>query len=448
MADLLLPLATGIISVLVFAYTFHPLLRRLSGRPRPGLAEPTDAAERRWDDLFAQRDALLVAIDELDFDQAVGKIEASVYQPMRQRLVDQALIVLKQIDEASGVGAVPAAESRAGGADPAAEIERRIAEMRRTIQGTAVSPGSTRRRTAWLVGGATVTILFAAAVLVTAERVRQVIGSPVAVGMVPAAARAGLAIDTGDPRLLYYGYAGGVFVSRDGGRSWASSPSAPRGATAVAATGGERRLVLAAAQGGVYASDDEGARWERLTTVPTATPRLVAVSAAEPTVVYVVSEDGEGLRSDDAGTGWVTVAAPMPAGVTGLAVVDTPRLYAATSEDGVFATVDGGQLWTKANGFVTGLLPTLNVRGIAYDRNSGDAAIFPSGARFTGALYLATDLGVFRSRDGGIAWEPLSLRVPTVAVAVDPQDSRIIYTVDDRGNVYKSADRGVSWRAS
>lgn len=449
MADLPLLLATSVIAVLVVAYTFQPLLKRTGGRPRPEPGEQDSADERRRDGLFARRDALLVAIDELELDHATGKIEAGVYQSMRQRLVDQAVEALKQIDDAFAArSAPPRTVISAGGPDLSAEIERRIAGVRRGLNDGPARPAPGLARSRWLVAGTLVGLLFATAVLVTTQRVREATGRPAVLGTVAPAAAASLTIDTGDPRILYYGYTGGVRISRDGGRTWEPSPSAPAGITTLSVAGGRQRVVLAAAQTGIYASRDQGRGWERVETDPTSEPRVLAVSASEPDLVYLVAADGALLRSSDAGLSWTAAAAKTPPNMSDLAVVDALTLYASTDGDGVFVTVDGGKTWDRANGFVSGLLPTLEVRSVAYDRNSGDSSVSPEGVQFTGALYIATDQGVFRSRDGAVAWEPLPLRAPTVAVAVDPQDARIIYAVDGQGNVYKSGDRGVTWRAS
>jgi photosystem II stability/assembly factor-like uncharacterized protein len=152
------------------------------------------------------------------------------------------------------------------------------------------------------------------------------------------------------------------------------------------------------------------------------------------------------LRSEDGGATWAQVTGGLPPSTNGLAVVDDRTLFLSTSTEGVFGSADGGWTWSNANGFVTSALPTGNIRGIVYDPNSGDSYVGPSGERFVGALYVATDRGVFRSTDGGGSWDRLSFRTSALAVAVGPADSRILYVVDDRGQVFKSTDKGVTWR--
>ncbi len=95
---------------------------------------------------------------------------------------------------------------------------------------------------------------------------------------------------------------------------------------------------------------------------------------------------------------------------------------------------------------MNGALPTKAVSSITYDGKSGDHFESGGGATFNGALYVGTDRGVFKSTDGGQSWNALSLRSGVAAVAVDPADGRTIFAADSRGAVFKSSDRGVTWR--
>ena len=80
----------------------------------------------------------------------------------------------------------------------------------------------------------------------------------------------------------------------------------------------------------------------------------------------------------------------------------SPTLYAATLDQGVLAT-SNGQDWVNANGSVNGALPTTQIAGITFDPLSGDRYVAPNGAAHSGALYAATDRGLFKSIDGGVS---------------------------------------------
>jgi hypothetical protein len=57
-----------------------------------------DQQEHEYSALLAERDRLLTALEELDFDNALGKIPAGDYQPQRERLLLQGADVLQKLD--------------------------------------------------------------------------------------------------------------------------------------------------------------------------------------------------------------------------------------------------------------------------------------------------------------------------------------------------------------
>jgi RNA polymerase subunit RPABC4/transcription elongation factor Spt4 len=80
------------------------------------------------DTLTAERETLLTALRDLDFDHATGKISAEDYAPQRAQLVAQGVEVLKQLD-ALGLS------ERAPAADGDDAIERAIAARRKPATG-------------------------------------------------------------------------------------------------------------------------------------------------------------------------------------------------------------------------------------------------------------------------------------------------------------------------
>jgi hypothetical protein len=66
---------------------------------KAGLAtREEDLQEHDLSHLLAERDRILTALEELDFDHALGKIPEGDYQPTRERLLFQGAEVLRQID--------------------------------------------------------------------------------------------------------------------------------------------------------------------------------------------------------------------------------------------------------------------------------------------------------------------------------------------------------------
>lgn len=96
-------------------------------------------------------------------------------------------------------------------------------------------------------------------------------------------------------------------------------------------------------------------------------------------------------------------------------------------------STDGGSIWSKFDSNADGKLACL-----AIDPN--DSQMLYAGTWYN---------GMYRSRDGGKIWEPINNGLPTTwapfySVAVDPTDTQHIYT--GLGNrVYHSTDAGDSW---
>jgi predicted RNA-binding Zn-ribbon protein involved in translation (DUF1610 family) len=77
------------------------------------------------DRLRQQRDQLLVALRDLDFDHALGKIQTEDYTPLRAELVAEGAAVLKRLD------ALGQSQPQAGSPDLDAKIEQAIAARRK-----------------------------------------------------------------------------------------------------------------------------------------------------------------------------------------------------------------------------------------------------------------------------------------------------------------------------
>ena len=80
-----------VVSLGALAYVVAPLLK---AGPAPVLVE-----DDRLADLLSRRDAVMVAIKELEFDYQVGKFSDEDYQRFDQRLRRQAIGLMQQIEE-------------------------------------------------------------------------------------------------------------------------------------------------------------------------------------------------------------------------------------------------------------------------------------------------------------------------------------------------------------
>ena len=103
--------------VLIGLFIARPLIDREAVVVSP----EEDRQEHEISTLLAERDRVLTALHELDFDNALGKIPKQDYPPQRALLLQQGADVLRKLDEYDQVAPANDMEAR---------IEQAIAERR------------------------------------------------------------------------------------------------------------------------------------------------------------------------------------------------------------------------------------------------------------------------------------------------------------------------------
>jgi photosystem II stability/assembly factor-like uncharacterized protein len=141
---------------------------------------------------------------------------------------------------------------------------------------------------------------------------------------------------------------------------------------------------------------------------PFGTITTIAASKTDSQELFAGTDDGRLWYSKNLGGSWTRAADPdLPSyWVTRVAVDPTNANVAYVTFSGyrsganapyVLRTNDGGATWTD----ITGNLPTAPVNDIVVDG---------------GALYVATDTGVYRTTDGGATWRTLGKGLPNAPV--------------------------------
>lgn len=139
-------------------------------------------------------------------------------------------------------------------------------------------------------------------------------------------------------------WAGGVAVSRDGGRTWQrrSHGLAPN----VMDVAVRRGMLWAGTTRGVYRSADAGERWRHVG------PAFhLAVTSILPLGRTILAGGRGGLiRSDDGGRRWTLSMDGLPVDPYVAALRADPgrpeRVYASVNGDGLYRSDDGGRTWT------------------------------------------------------------------------------------------------------
>ena len=218
-----------------------------------------------------------------------------------------------------------------------------------------------------------------------------------------------------NPAFLLAGARGGVFKTQDTGKSWRNVLILRGGDIGVniltLGYPGDNYLY-AATDGGLFMSLDKGERWKRIFRGKNYLESKCRALAVFSNNIYLGT--GMGLFiSNDNGHSWRKARGQIGNSPI-YALASDPKeanfLYVAALE-GVFRTVDGGEGWKrvfagKSKDDVE--TPEEANTGIEEDAKAPRVRFIVCDQSKPGYLYLATNRGVYASRDRGINWEPLS----------------------------------------
>jgi hypothetical protein len=236
----------------------------------------------------------------------------------------------------------------------------------------------------------------------------------------------------------------GVFRSADRGATWRLRSAGLVGSDvhALVSVPASPSTVYAGTYGdGVPRTTDGGLTW-RLITSGFAAVNGIAVAPSNAAVVYAVNWAGV-VKSVDAGRTWQRLSVPADAGYWSVAVHpgSSARVWVGArllGDNTVLRSTDGGRTWRSA---------------AACPTNYGalDLTVDP---RQPWVVYAGCEFhGVWRSLDRGVTWRkitPDAIRTVT-EVVVDPADSRRLYLGTYHGGgdgvsgVYRSIDGGATW---
>ncbi|MCO5175447.1 MAG: glycosyl hydrolase [Thermomicrobiales bacterium] len=242
--------------------------------------------------------------------------------------------------------------------------------------------------------------------------------------------------DAHDRNVFYFGSTGGgVWKTRDGGKSWRNVSDgffqyASVGALAVSQSDpnvvfagmGETSIRGNVSRGdGVYKSTDGGRTWQQMGLAETRNIGEIQIHPSNPDIVYVAA---------------------------------LGHVWGPNEERGVFRSTDGGATWTKVlfksdkSGAVDISMDPNNPR-ILY------ATIWEAGR---GPHFLSSggeDSGIWRSTDGGDTWEDISRRpgLPKegiygkIGISASPAQPGRVYAIveHEQGALYRSDDYGTTW---
>lgn len=258
----------------------------------------------------------------------------------------------------------------------------------------------------------------------------------------------GLAVDRGDPRIVYIATHGGLIrlveakrwelVGEDQsdfmGFSLDPTPSAVMYASGHPSDASHRPNPM-----GVIVSRDGGQSWQPLSLAGKVDMHAMTLSTdgmtlygwnvmGSPSFYQISTKDGHWTRIEATQLQDVFSLAPHP---------QQRETLLAGTRSGLLQSRDGGSSWAPLSQALAGVPVTV-------------AAYHPRDPQILYAYAVRQDLGFVRSMDGGRTWTPtgffLEGRDAVAVVAVSPQEGEVLYLSTFSSDLYHSVDGGKRWK--
>jgi photosystem II stability/assembly factor-like uncharacterized protein len=224
-----------------------------------------------------------------------------------------------------------------------------------------------------------------------------------------------VAIDPRDPQTVWIGTDRGVYRTGDGGATWEARNEGltlpgggPTAINTVRPTSSPS-LLYASSDTRLFRSTDEGAHWAPVFAGDLGGSAIadVLVDPRDPDVVFLAA--GDLLVSRDGGAAWETVPlGPVPPVIQRLALDPrNPDVLFAGGGNGLFRSADGGRAWQQVR----------------------PAAVQAVTVGPTSEIWVVTVNGIHRSLDGVLGWAsvPDLQGGRILTIAVDPHDPEAVF---------------------
>ncbi len=263
-----------------------------------------------------------------------------------------------------------------------------------------------------------------------------------------------LAIDHNTtPETIYAGTHQGVYKVEDGTSTWreVNNGISAHHITDLAIDSINPNLQYASTLGsGVLKTTDAGTTW-LYTNAGISDLKALAI-AVDGSNVYVGTQFSGTYKSIDGGNNWTDAHDGLGSPLVTHIIDDSAssdRLYAATAA-GINATNNGGGLWSSINADIA----------VQHDIRANTLAVDPANASNRRIYLSTASSGLFYSPTANIDWNNIALSTLSwtsisaglsnefiYALAIDPNNPDILYAGSRGSGMFKSIDRGASWFA-
>jgi photosystem II stability/assembly factor-like uncharacterized protein len=261
-----------------------------------------------------------------------------------------------------------------------------------------------------------------------------------------------LGFDPNNSQTVFAGsYTNGLFESNDSAGTWTNILSNINVYDFAVSPQNSKIIYAAGFYGGagrVVKTTDGGASWNEVYHEASATNpvRSIALNPQNPSEVVIGTASGSVIKSSDGGISW-QLAKNFSDQVN--EVLWQGDVFVLLKNNGLYESTDSGATFTELTASLKNpnVLGSIDITSLAIVGTYHQVYVDTFGA---GLIYLTTDKGLYKSMDGGKTWVAQSLPVkpgqdPARAIAVSKNNSAIVY-VSVGGTVYKSLDGGASWQ--
>lgn len=225
---------------------------------------------------------------------------------------------------------------------------------------------------------------------------------------------------------------GGLFESKDQGKTWAAVKNFREvGVRALAFAPGNPSRFVAGTLRGVMLSDDSGKTWTRISDPQNLEMQgitAVATDPKDPDIIYAGTAHLP-WKTTDAGKTWGPIHDGMidDSDVFSIYVdPSAPNNILASACSGIYASTDRGELWHKLLGIPNTSRRTHVVREDPSNPNT---------------IYAGTTTGLFKSVNHGLSWRTLT-NTQVNSIAFDPSHPELMYLALEYEGIGKSDSGG------
>jgi photosystem II stability/assembly factor-like uncharacterized protein len=260
-----------------------------------------------------------------------------------------------------------------------------------------------------------------------------------------------LAMDPKNENIVYAGLrSGGIIKTTDGGKSWEFLTFKTEKVYGLAIDPIDSSTIYASTvvqgRGKIFKNSSSGANdsWIEIYTAATNGPLIIsmALDNKNSKIIFAATSDNQVLKSVDGGGSWRNVFnVKSPIIKISLDAKESRLLYLLAKNGEVFSSFDGGNKFES----LTKKITVTGLFGSGFSVLETD----PTNGR---RVYLAGKNGIIRSNDAGEKWESVVVlnnpeNSPVGALAINPRNSQeIIYGASQA--TYKSIDEGKTWATS